>query len=218
MRTFWGLMAAYWLSERWKEAWTLTAVIAAFTIVSSKTGVWIAEASADLVTGIALFHDPRTLDPLNALTRSAIMLVGLVVMKEVGIIGIRHLFSTTLHRKWRSFLNSRFNAALLDENHTHYHLQNGIAAGVGSAAGLDNIDQRVQDSIKGMTGGAIGLAMGIVGVSMSLLFVGMKLVETSTAVDGLAFLGAYATAVLALTAVAIYVPLNTFVALRVGRV
>lgn len=218
MRTFWGLMTAYWLSERWKEAWTLTIIIATLTAVASKAGVWIAEASAELVTAIAFFHDPRILDPMTTLVWSAVTLVGLVILKDAGFIAVRHLFSTTLHRKWRAFLDARFNKALLDDNHTHFHLQNGIAASAGVAANLDNVDQRIQESIKGMTGGAIGLAMGVLGVTMSLFFVGMKLIETSTEVAGLEFLGAYGTAVLALFAVAAYVPLNTFIALRIGRV
>ncbi|TIT25498.1 MAG: hypothetical protein E5W86_15275, partial [Mesorhizobium sp.] len=36
MRPFWGLMRAYWFSDRWKEAWTLTLVIALLTALSSK--------------------------------------------------------------------------------------------------------------------------------------------------------------------------------------
>ena len=59
-----------------------------------------------------------------------------------------------------------------------------------------------------MTGGAIGLAMGIAGVVTSLFFVGQKLLEMSTKVSGLEFLGDYGSAVLAFAAVAIYVPLE----------
>ena len=127
-----------------------------------------------------------------------------MLIKDAGFTGVRHLFSSTLHRKWRGWLNSRFNEALLDGNHTHFHLQHGgrrCQAG-GSAAAPDNIDQRVQESIKGMTGGAIGLAMGILGVVTSLFFVGQKLIETSTEVSGLEFLGDYGSAVLAFAAVA----------------
>ena len=69
-----------------------------------------------------------------------------------------------------------------------------------------------------MTGGAIGLAMGIMGVVTSLFFVGQKLLETSTEVSGLEFLGDYGSAVLAFTAVAIYVPLNTLHCAEAGRV
>ena len=60
MRGFWGLMRAYWFSDRWKEAWGLTVIIALLTALSSKASVWIAEASGELVNSIAFFHDPRT--------------------------------------------------------------------------------------------------------------------------------------------------------------
>lgn len=215
MRGFWGLMRAYWLSERWKEAWLLTLIIALLTAASSKAGVWMAEASGELVNSIALFHDPRTLDPLHTLLTSAGTLLLLVILKDVGFVGVRHLFSTTLHRKWRGWLDSRFNEALLDRNHTHFHLQHGVTNEKASAS-PDNIDQRVQESIKGMTGGAIGLAMGVLGVTTSLFFVGQKLIETSTTIEGLEFLGVYGSAVLALTAVAAYVPLNTWIAMKLG--
>lgn len=211
MRSFWGLMQAYWLSDRWREAWLLTAAIALLTAASSKASVWMAEASGELVNAIAFFHDPRNVSPMGTLLTSAGMLVLLVLLKDAGFIGVRHYVSTTLHRKWRGWLDSRFNQALLDGNHTHFHLQHG-----GDSA-PDNIDQRIQDSIKGMTGGAIGLAMGIMGVTTSIFFVGQKLLQSSTAVDGLEFLGAYGSAVLAFAAIAFYVPLNTFVAIRLGR-
>ncbi len=217
MRNFWGLMRAYWLSERWKEAWGLTFIIALLTALSAKTSVWMAEASGELVNSIAFFHASENLTPLATLFASAGMLLLLVIIKDAGFIGVRHLFSTTLHRKWRGWLNERFNDALLDANHTHYHLQHGAKSVKSGEGPPDNIDQRVQDSIKGMTGGAIGLAMGIAGVVMSLIFVGQKLIETSTIVRGMEFLGEYGSAVLAFTAVAIYVPVNTIIAVKLGR-
>jgi putative ATP-binding cassette transporter len=218
MRRFWGLMRAYWVSDRWKEAWALTIVIATLTAFAAKASVWMAEASGDLVNSIAQFHDPENATPLPSLLTAAGTLLFLVVLKDAGFIGVRHFFSSTLHRKWRGWLNSQFNAALLDSNHTHFHLQHG--AGDGSKRGPaapDNVDQRVQESVKSMTGGAIGLAMGVAGVVMSLLFVGQKLIEQSTYVSGLEFLGAYGSACLAFAAVALYVPLNTLLAVRIGR-
>ncbi len=213
MRNFWGLMRAYWFSDRWKEAWGLTLVIALLTALSSKASVWMAEASGELVNSIAFFHDPASLAPLTSLLSSAGTLLLLVLLKDAGFTGIRHLFSTTLHRKWRGWLDSHFNAALLDTNHTHFHVQHDGGAGLGAP---DNIDQRIQDSIKGMTGGAIGLAMGIMSVAASLFFVGRKLWETSTSVRGLEFLGNNGSFVLALGVVAAYVPLNTLIAVRLG--
>ncbi|MGH6858999.1 MAG: ABC transporter ATP-binding protein/permease [Phyllobacterium sp.] len=219
MRSFWGLLRAYWTSERWVEAWLLTLAIACLTAAASKASVWMAIASGDLLNSIVHIHDPLVLNPLAIILSNAGLLILLMVIKEAGFVGFRHLLSTTLHRKWRDWLNGRFNQALLDENHTHYHLQQGGSANAdGSVRMPDNIDQRVQESIKGMTGGAIGLAMGILGVVMSLFFVGQKLIEMSTEVDGLAFLGSYGSAALAFIAIALYVPASTWVAMRIGRV
>ena len=219
MRSFWGLMKAYWFSERWMEAWFLTAVIAVLTAGLSKISVWIAETSGELVNAIAFFHDPRNLSPLGTLLASAGLLVLLTVSKDIVFVGIRNLFSSTLHRQWRGWLNARFNDALLDPNHTHYHLQHAARDRDGLApAAPDNVDQRVQEAIKGMTGGAIGLAMGVVGVVTSVIFVGQKLLQTSTTVAGLEFLGAYGSAALALIAVAIYVPVNTMLAVKLGAI
>ncbi|MBL8583774.1 MAG: ABC transporter ATP-binding protein/permease [Rhizobiaceae bacterium] len=216
MRTFWGLMRAYWLSDRWKEAWGLTLSIILLTALSSKAAVWFAVASGELVNAIAFFHDADNANPLASLLTHAATLVALVIFKDAGLTGVRHLVSATLHRKWRGWLDERFNAALLDANHTHYHVQNGASLGVGGNA-PDNIDQRIQESVKDMTGGAIGLAMGIIGVATALYFVGQKLIETSVEVRGLELLGDYGSAVLAFAAVAAYVPFNTFIALKMGR-
>jgi len=218
MRGFWGLMSAYWRSDRWKEAWLLTAAIVAFTVVDSKMIVWLGLAAAEVFNSIAYFHSPHNAAPLENLLTAVGWLALLTISKDVGILGVRHVFSATLHRKWRGWLNGRFNEALLDGNHTHFHLQHH-----GSEAGLrqpppDNIDQRVQESIKGMTGGAIGLAMGAFGAVMAIIFVGHQLITTSTVVKGFEFLGIYGSAVFALVAVVAYVPISTYMALRLGRV
>ena len=215
MRTFWGLMRAYWISERWKEAWTLTIVIALLTALSSKAGVWFAVALGELGNSIAFLHDAANPHPLQTILTNAGILVLLVVLKDAGFTGVRNLVSTTLHRKWRGWLNGQFNQALLDGNHTHFHAQHGSVA--GGIVAPDNIDQRIQESIKDMTGGAIGLAMGVLGVATSLYFIGENLIGSSVEVKGLEFLGSYGTAVLAFLAVAIYVPLNTWVAVKLGR-
>ncbi|WP_185970190.1 MULTISPECIES: ABC transporter ATP-binding protein/permease [unclassified Mesorhizobium] len=216
MRTFWGLMRAYWFSDRWKEAWTLTIVIAALTTLLSKAGVWLALMIGELTYSINYYHDAANTAPLRTLLTDAGLVVVLFVLKDAGLVGARSLVSKTLHRKWRGWLNSQFNQALLDGNHSHFHAQHGSAGSGGPAP--DNIDQRIQESIKGMTGGAIGLAMGVLGVATSLYFIGENLIETSVEVAGLDFLGSYGSAVLALLAIATYVPFNTWIAVRLGRV
>lgn len=218
MRTFWGLLRSYWISERWKEAWLLTLAIAVLTAAASKASVWMAEASGELISAIVNIHEPFNLDPTRSVLSSAGMLILIVLVKDGGFVGLRHLLSTTLHRKWRGWLDGRFNAALLSVNHAHHHIQqSGSANPNGGIPMPDNIDQRMQESIKGMTGGAIGLAMGVLSVAMSVLFIGQKLLEMSTEVKGLEFLGAYGSAFLAFALIAIYVPASTWLAARIGR-
>ncbi|MBB4577475.1 ABC transporter ATP-binding protein/permease [Rhizobium lentis] len=219
MCSFWGLMRAYWLSESWREAWGLTSAILVLTALSAQASVWFAITSGELINRIAYFHHPSTPTTPMELLKTAATLATIAIMRDVCFTAVRHFFSTTLHRKWRAWLDRRFNEALLDSNHTHFHLlQMGSDASGSAVPAPDNIDQRVQESIKGLTGGAIGLAMGIAGVVLSLGFVGSKLVEMSSEVGGLEFLGSYGSACLAFMAVAIYVPLNTVIAAKLGGV
>lgn len=218
MHSFWGLIRAYWVSDRWREAWALTLAILLLTAAASKTSVWMAVASGELLNSIVNIHDPLVLNPLAGILSSAGFLILLMLIKEVGFVGLRHLLSTTLHRKWRGWLNGRFNDALLDTNHTHFHLQQGNSTMPGSPAAMpDNIDQRIHESIKGMTGGAIGLAMGIAGVATSVLFIGQSLLQLSTEISGFEFLGRYGSATFAFVAIVVYVPVSTWIAARIGR-
>lgn len=212
MTSFWGLMRAYWVSDRWKEAWALTAAIFIFTAFISKTTVWVAEASGHLMNSIVNVKSAPVQNPLMAIALNAGVLILLMLGKDVILVGFRHLLSTTLHRKWRKWLNDSFSDAMLDRNHTHFHLQQGKGSNLP-----DNVDQRLQESIKGMTGGAIGLVMGIVGVVLSAFFIGQKLLEISTEVSGLEFLGSYGGAALAFVAIIVYVPIGTFIAVKIGR-
>ncbi|WP_277996363.1 MULTISPECIES: ABC transporter ATP-binding protein/permease [unclassified Ensifer] len=219
MQSFWGLMFAYWRSDQWQEAWGLAAIIVVLTALSAIASVWFAEASGELVSAIAFLHHPENPTTLQKILESAASLATIVVVREVGFTAFRHFFSTTLHRKWRAWLDRRFNDALLDSNHTHFHLQQGAAEAVPTKAAVpDNIDQRIQESIKGMTGGAIGLAMGVAGVVLSLFFVGGKIIETSTEVSGLEFLGSYGSACLTVAAVVAYVPMSTLLAAKLGEI
>ncbi|MFK4821995.1 ABC transporter ATP-binding protein/permease, partial [Ochrobactrum quorumnocens] len=101
MTSFWGLMRAYWVSERWKEAWGLTIAIFIFTAFISKTTVWVAEASGLLMNSIVNVKSAPVQNPLMAIAMNAGLLILLMLAKDVTLVGFRHLLSTTLHRKWR---------------------------------------------------------------------------------------------------------------------
>lgn len=217
MQTFGGLLCAYWRSSNRREAWLLTGVIVLLTALSSVASVWFAEASGQLVGAIASLQNPAQPTTPAIILTTAATLVAIVVTKEIAFTALRHFFSATLHRKWRAWLDRGFNDALLDRNHTHFRVQHGAAEAITAVPQApDNIDQRIQESIKGMTGGAIGLAMGIAGVILSLFFVGGKIVATSAPVSGLDHLGAYGSACLTIVAVLLFVPINTVLAVRLG--
>jgi len=215
MRNFWGLLCAYWVSDKWREAWVLTIAVALLSAASSKSGVWLAQASGNFISTIASFHD-LGLSAVNDVMMAAGLLVGLAVMKFAVFLGFRHYFSTTLHRRWRQWLDRQFNAALLSDRRPYYHLM--VMGGTDDNGNVpDNIDQRIQDSIKAMTGNALGMAMGLFSVVTSVYFVGEMLISTSVEVRGLEFLGSYASAALVFALAVTYVPLSTLIALRIGK-
>ncbi len=215
MRSFWGLLRAYWVSEKWREAWALTAAVALLSAAASKSGVWLAQASGAFISTIASFPDLGASGITDVLTAAGV-LVGLAVLKFAVFIGFRHYFSTTLHRRWRQWLDVQFNAALLSDRRPYYHLLVMGAADEGANV-PDNIDQRIQESIKAMTGNALGMAMGLISVVTSVYFVGEMLISTSVAVHGLEFFGSYASAVLVFALAVTYVPVSTAIALRIGK-
>jgi len=218
MRNFRGLLTAWWTSARWAEAWALAIAVACLTAAVSKSGVWVAEASGEFISAIVNFHVVETEVAKGRLLSSGLVLVGLAALKSFLLVGIRHYVSTTMHRKWRRWLDGEFNKALLGERRAYFHLMSGTGAEAGGTRLPDNIDQRVQDAVKDMTGGALGLAMGLLTVVTSVFFVGQKLMETTTAVEGLEFLGQWGSIVLVFVVVGAYVPLNTFIALKIGKV
>ena len=112
MRSFWGLLRAYWISDRWREAWALTGAVVLLSAAASKSGVWLAQASGSFISTIASFHDSNA-PAIDDVLIAAGSLVGLALLKYVLFLGFRHYFSTTLHRKWRQWLDAQFNAALL---------------------------------------------------------------------------------------------------------
>ncbi|MDN3713968.1 hypothetical protein QWZ10_23285 [Paracoccus cavernae] len=78
---FWGLLSAYWRSERWREAWTLTAIVFVLTTVLSKASVWVALASADFMAALVNIQ-PASGD--SALSASSSLASGHVVLMAAG--------------------------------------------------------------------------------------------------------------------------------------
>lgn len=216
MRSFWGLMGAYWRSSEWKTAYALAAGIVILTAALSKGSVYVAEYTANFMAAILSLAPGSPASDAPGLKESAGFLAAAITARA-AVEASRHLLSTTLHRKWRGWLNEQFTRALL-KNRSYVHLLHSQNYDPDNPEAMpENIDQRIQEAPKVMTGGAIGLSMGLWGIATSIFFIGQKLMEKSTPVEGLGFLGAYAGITLAFGAAAAYVPLNTYIAIRIGR-
>ncbi len=237
MRRFWGLLLSYWLSERWVEAWTLTIGVAILTTLLSKSSVWAATSSADFLTALVRFHSPAEgTDPIVVLITAVSAFAAIHLGRVLGI-GVRHLCSSTLHRKARGWTQAQFSAAMLSQNHIAASLMSDRDTGPNAAL-PDNIDQRVDECSESLFAGLIGLAMGIWGSVASIYFISIAVLERSSEVDFLErwagqasqFIasetgvivnlapGEYGTALLVLVLIVVYVPIGTICAWRIGRV
>lgn len=243
--SFWGLVSAYWLSDRWREAWTLTAIVLAITAILSKAAVWTATASADFIASLAEFHRPETENPGQVILLAAMTYFAICIARSAGL-ACRHLVSTTLHRRARRWLIARFDAEILSDQRIALDLMSDRGSAEGKAGKEqrlpDSIDQRLDVCTDHLYGGLIGLVMGFFGAVAAMWFVSQALIARSQPVEFLDRIGAsangmverafgpetagridlvpgqYGTAILAAGLVALYVPLATLFAWRVGRV
>lgn len=238
LSSFWGLLGAYWRSDRWIEAWSLTLAIFAITTLLSKASVWVAMSSADFIAALAEFHIAEDgVNPLSLLMTAAAVLLG-VHVGRAGVVALRHYVSSTLHRRARSWLAGQFNEAVLADERVAFDLMSDRAGSGPNARLPDAIDQRIDECSVGLYGGVIGLAMGLWGAITSIWFITAAILERSQPV---AFLdrwgntaaqwfngrwgtdivlapGTYGTALLVAALVIAYVPLVTWVAWLIGRV
>lgn len=243
MRSFWGLLLAYWASTRWVEAWSLTVGIFALTTVLSKSSVWAATASADFLSSIVRFHSPPIgVDPV-AILLAAVAAFAAIHLGRIAGTGVRHFLSTTLHRKARGWMQEQFSSAILAQNHIAVGLMGNRDATPGKAGRMpDNVDQRIDECTTNLFAGTIGLAMGVWGSAASIYFISIAIIERSVEVPFLerwfealstaagttfgptaralvAFSpGEYGSALLVAVLIAIYVPAGTFCAWCMGRV
>ena len=209
MRSFWGLLTAYWRSASKREAWVMAIVIAAMSWFISKVGIWMAEAAGRFENAKATYQTPGNLDPWALFQAAALSLVAMITL-SVAATAVRHLFSETLHRKWRAWLDGQFTDATLAEGNTILKIQ--------SNPDLDSIDQRQQECLKSMTGNAIGLAMGILTVATAVWEVSRKLWFISTPIKGMDYFGTAAGFVLTLGVILPFALLCTWGFTRIGAV
>ncbi len=243
--SFWGLVSAYWLSERWREAWALSVIVLAITALISKAAVWTATASADFIASLAEFHRSDAADPARVILLSALAYFGISLSRSASL-AVRHLVSTTLHRRARLWLVGRFDAEILSDQRIALDLMSDRGGNGGGTDGEgrlpDSIDQRLDTCTDHLYGGLIGLVMGFFQSVAAMCFISAALIARSQPIALLDQAGAAAnrmlatalgpeiagridlvpgeagTAILAFALVAVYVPAVTVLAWGVGRI
>lgn len=239
---FWRLLRAYWISDRWKEAWLLSVAVLVLTTVLSKASVWTAMASANFIAALANFHSGELgPQPTRVVLIAALGFCGIFFARTAGV-ALRHFISATLHRRARNWLVAQFDQEILADECTAFDLMSDRTADAGRPRLPDAIDQRVDECSIGLYGGAIGLAMGLWGAITSVWFISSAILEQSQVVPfldrwgGLAnaaladrfgagaasyvnFVpGLYGSALLAGALVVIYVPAITWLAWGLGQI
>lgn len=209
MQSFWGLLTAYWRSDRKAEAWGLSLLILAITWFVAKVGIWMAEAAGAFENAKASYQTPGNLDPWGRFADAAAVLVAMLTL-SVAAIATRHFFTQTLHRRWRGWLNEAFTRATLSDGHAILNIQ--------SNRSLDSIDQRQQECLKTLTGNSVGLAVGIFTVLTATFEVSRKLWKLSSPVDQLPALGGAGGFVLTLGLIVPFAVLCTWGFTLIGRV
>lgn len=218
MQTFSGMMKSYWTSSKKREAWMYTAAIGALIVGSSQSNVFMAKAAGTFIDTLANLPYSSTETSAGDVLMAGGTILGIALAQHIALFPAKKFALENLHRKWRKWLNTEFNKAILNGRRTYFHLNHGVTSPDGSVEALPkNIDQRWQDSIKSMTGEALGLAHGGVSVVTSAFLVGYALSQSSAPVEGLEFLGDYGTLALTFGAAAAYVPVSTFAAWKIGR-
>ena len=218
MQTFPGMMKSYWISSKKREAWMYTSAIGLLILASSQSNIYMARAAGTFIDTLANLRYPATETTASDVLTAGGTILGVSLAQHIAIFPAKKFALENLHRNWRKWLNNEFKEAILNDKKIYFHLNHGVTLTDESVESLPkNIDQRWQDSIKSMTGDALGLAHGGTSVITSAVLVGVALSQTSAPVQGLEFLGNYGTLALTFGAAAAYVPVSTYAAWKIGR-
>lgn len=211
-----GFMSAYWRGDKMGEAWLYTVGTLAFTVAISYAGIQTGLQWAQVMGELSNFDKDDASGSLKALGYHAALWMGMsagVSMLHV----LRHLQSSTLHRKARAWADDVITKELLGSRGTLMNLTQIFQREGGSRnIVLDNIDQRKADCVKDAYGGMIGLAMGLVGATSAAIIAAYELSKLTKPIEGLEFLGEYGTMGLAFGAAAVSVTAGTYAATKLG--
>ena len=172
-----GFLTAYWRMNKWREAFLLSAAVIGLTYGISKLSVVKDKAIGSTLGMLADFHDATKNITQGDIGSAALVAMSCAVAAIITDRFVRHMFTQTLHRKFRDFHNKKFNSAFFEKQKILPWLQ------------LDNMAQRVQEAIKNSGGGVIGLPLGFLTAAIGSVVTLGVLAEISQPVDHFNILG-----------------------------
>jgi ABC-type uncharacterized transport system fused permease/ATPase subunit len=223
MQTFWGLVGAWWRSDKKQWAWSMASAIVITTVALTATGIIGAAVTGELIASFADVGKAAIEGNAQALSQATgemgkwLAYEAMVGIAAVLINAARDITGKTMHRKWRNWLCDQLEGHLFENRRYVHLLYNRAGANDNVDRMPDNIDQRIQEAMKNMTGSVIGLGMGALGFTSAVIGFGGRLGTLSTSLPGLEMMGEWASATLAIGAAMLYVPLTTTVAYYLAK-
>lgn len=216
MRTYTGLLTAYWRSPGQRDAYLYAAGIGALSFLIGANAIRIGLEYAETFYSLSHYH---TLGP-DAFSnlKNNVVDATILTAEQVGMVVGRHLISSNLHRKWTGWLRNQFAGALLNEQNTAHHLRYALVKNEnGEIESLKSIEQRIADCTKSTPGTVIGLTMGAITTASSLASSVRQLIVLSTPMKGLDFMGSWGTFGISMVTGGTSVAAGTFLATRFDK-
>ncbi len=179
LRKPFGLISAYWLSEKWCEAWGLTLGVFGLKTLHSASSVGMALSTAELISEVAQYSpdDPEKLAAVAAGGGAvAAYYLGRKAMDEGG-----HFLQAQLHR-----LSARWDAAQFRDALAIKGVLPSLTrqmAVEGKAKVPENIDAILDDPLVMLKADVMQLSLGVWGAAGTLWFMSREVLERSQKVE-----------------------------------
>lgn len=185
LRTARGAMTAYFTSEKWKQAWLQTGILAGLATVSSANTVWMAEAYASVISAFSRIDPADAYDSLGLILGNAKDLMFYTGVQVASAWGLSRA-GGHLERNMALWMTGKFReAALAEADMVHRITHNRGGAEEDPDLMPDAPHQRIFQAPAGMSCHLVG--MGIRGYIAVLTtgFVGLALAQNSVPIEPL---------------------------------
>ena len=166
------LTKPYFVSEEWKSAWALLALLVALNLIQVGLGLWISFARNIFYTALQekqasaffrglFWYTPRP----HGLPMPGFVWIG-VALIACGVLST--YVQQWLQIRWRRWMTARFVGNWLD-GHAHFRM---MLTDDTQAVGADNPDQRIAEDVDTVTDNSLSFATGIISNVVTIISYG----------------------------------------------